>query len=115
MTLLAAGVLGGAGYVGYKGFTVAKEKIESVQTTQSSRFEELSQNQQKLQRTVNDSLSSAMLNLTINGQKVPVNMAENTINVEAPTLNCDATNKITLKVPKNTTVTINGQNYKNGG
>lgn len=108
-------MLGGVGFLGYRAVKKWNTQVTEARTTQSSQIEQLGKSQKEQELKVNDSLSSVPLNLEINGEKVAINMSKNVIKTEAPTLNVDAKNHISLDVPQDTEVTVNGEKYENGG
>lgn len=108
-------LLVGISFAGVKSLKVVKTKFDSINDEKNSQIQTLIDQQKEQESKVNDSLSSTVLNLKINNEPVTLNMSQNVINAEAPTLSTETKNKITLDVPRDTEVTINGQPYKDGG
>lgn len=94
------------GIGGKKTIEFINQKYDSLMTTvEESNKVEL--------KKVNDTLSSASVNISLNGYPLEINMSENNIYAEAQSLNTDRINTISINIPKNIKCFIDGKEVTN--
>lgn len=108
-------VLGAGGFLGYKAFNSLKNYQKQQQDATKEQVELLSKSLSENKESVNDSLSTAAINLAINGEQIKnLDLSQRIINVEAPTLHTGGANIFTLAIPDKVEAKINGKVAKNG-